>query len=239
MNIAGFSKLTLLDYPLVLSCEVFTQGCNLKCPYCHNSELINMVDKSNIDEKEIFEFLEKRKKILDGVVITGGEPTMQKGLIEFIKKIKQLGYKVKLDTNGFMPNVLKKLIDNNLIDYVAMDIKNSFEKYDITCGVKDIIIDNIKKSIEILKNSNISYEFRTTIIKEYHTKEDIFKILDIIGDSKYYLQNFEMSDNVIDKNLHGFTDYELISMQNIINLKYSNVKVRGIKYTQEGGKVYV
>lgn len=239
MNIAGFSKLTLLDYPNLLACEIFTQGCNMACPFCQNSELISITNNSNYSEELIFEYLRLRKKILDGVVITGGEPTMQPDLINFIKKIKEMGYKVKLDTNGFRPNVLKELLDKNLIDYVAMDIKNSFEKYDITCGVKNLIIENIKKSIEILKCSNINYEFRTTIIKEYHTKEDILKILDIIGDSKYYLQNFEMSDNVLDKSLHGFTDYELISMQNIINLKYSNVKVRGIRYAQEGGKVYV
>lgn len=239
MNIAGFSKLTLLDYPNLLACEIFTQGCNMACPFCQNSELISITNNSNYSEELIFEYLRLRKKILDGVVITGGEPTMQPDLINFIKKIKEMGYKVKLDTNGFRPNILKELLDKNLIDYVAMDIKNSFEKYDITCGVKNLIIENIKKSIEILKCSNINYEFRTTIIKEYHTKEDILKILDIIGDSKYYLQNFEMSDNVLDKSLHGFADYELISMQNIINLKYSNVEIRGIRYAQEGGKVYV
>ena len=239
MLISGFSKLTLLDFPGVLSCEIFTQGCNMRCPFCQNSSLIDFNSESNYTEEEILNYLEKRKKILDGIVITGGEPTIQKDLIKFIQKVKNLGYKVKLDTNGFRPSVLKELLDQNLLDYVAMDIKNSFEKYDITCGVKNIVIENIKKSIEILKNSNIKYEFRTTIIKEYHTKQDILKILDIIGNSRYYLQNFEVSSDVIDKSLHGFSDYELIEMENLLNLKYHNVEVRGIKYTKEGGKVYV
>lgn len=239
MKISGFSKLTLLDFPGVIACEIFTQGCNLKCPFCQNSSLIDMNDSYNYTEEEIIDFLERRKKILDGIVITGGEPTVQKDLVRFIQDVKNLGYKVKLDTNGFRPNILKELLDKNLLDYVAMDIKNSFEKYDITCGMKNLVIENIKKSIEILKNSNIKYEFRTTIIKEYHTKQDILKILDIIGNSKYYLQNFEMSSDVIDKNLHGFTDYELMEMESLLNLKYSNVEVRGIKYAKEGGKIYV
>ena len=239
MLISGFSKLTLLDFPGVVSCEIFTQGCNLRCPFCQNSSLIDNNGDFNYTEEEILDFLERRKKILDGIVITGGEPTMQKDLVRFIEYVKKLGYKVKLDTNGFRPSVLKELIDKKLVDYVAMDIKNSFEKYDITCGMKNLVIENVKRSIEILKSSNINYEFRTTIIKEYHTKEDILKILDVIGNSNYYLQNFEMSEDVIDKNLHGFNDYELIEMENLLNLKYHNVEVRGIKYTKEGGKIYV
>lgn len=239
MKISGFSKLTLLDFPGVMACEIFTQGCNIRCPFCQNSSLIEMNDNYNYTEEEVMDYLERRKKILDGIVITGGEPTVQKDLVRFIQDVKNLGYKVKLDTNGFRPTVLKELLDKNLLDYVAMDIKNSFEKYNITCGMKSIAIENVKKSIEILKNSNIKHEFRTTIIKEYHTKQDILKILDIIGDSKYYLQNFEMSADVIDKNLHGFSDYELMQMEDLLNLKYHNVEIRGIKYTKEGGKIYV
>ena len=239
MKISGFSKLTLLDFPGVMAFEIFTQGCNIRCPFCQNSSLIEMNDNYNYTEEEVMDYLERRKKILDGIVITGGEPTVQKDLVRFIQDVKNLGYKVKLDTNGFRPTVLKELLDKNLLDYVAMDIKNSFEKYNITCGMKSIAIENVKKSIEILKNSNIKHEFRTTIIKEYHTKQDILKILDIIGDSKYYLQNFEMSADVIDKNLHGFSDYELMQMEDLLNLKYHNVEIRGIKYTKEGGKIYV
>lgn len=239
MKIAGFSKLTLLDYPKVLSCEIFTQGCNFKCPFCQNSLLIPNTDNEEYKEEDILNYLIKRKKILEGIVITGGEPTMQKDLISFIRKVKDIGYKVKLDTNGFRPSVLKELINNHLVDYVAMDIKNSFEKYNITSGIKNIVIDNIKESIKILKNSDIDYEFRTTIIREYHTKEDIMKILDIVGDSKYYIQNFELSENVIDHSLHGFTDYELKEMQKLIDINYKNVTVRGIRYENEGGKIYV
>ena len=239
MKISGFSKLTLLDYPGKLSCEIFTQGCNIRCPFCQNSSLIDINGEHYYEDEEILEYLEKRKKILEGIVITGGEPTMQKDLVEFITKVKKIGYKVKLDTNGFRPTVLKELLDKKLIDYVAMDIKNSFEKYDVTCGMKNLVIENVKKSIEILKSSHIDHEFRTTIIKEYHTKQDILKILDVIGDSKYYLQNFEMSEDVIDKSLHGFSEYELIEMENLLNLKYNNVEIRGIRYEKEGGKVYV
>ncbi len=239
MLISGFSKLTLLDFPGVMACEIFTQGCNIRCPFCQNSSLIDNNGNFNYTEEEVMDYLERRKKILDGIVITGGEPTVQKDLVRFITDVKKLGYKVKLDTNGFRPTILKELIDKKLVDYVAMDIKNSFEKYNVTCGMKNLVIDNVKKSIEILKNSNIKYEFRTTIIKEFHTKQDILKILDVIGDSKYYLQNFEVSSDVIDKSLHGFSNYELIEMESLLNLKYHNVEVRGIRYTKEGGKVYV
>ena len=240
MLISGFSKLTLIDFPGgVIACEIFTQGCNMKCPFCQNSSLIDNNGNYNYTEEEIIDYLERRKKIIDGVVITGGEPTLQKDLIKFITDIKKVGYKVKLDTNGLRPNVLKELLDKNLLDYVAMDIKNSFEKYDITCGVKNILIENIKRSIEILKHSNIDHEFRTTLIKEYHTKEDILKILDVIGNSKYYLQNFELSNDVIDKSLHGFNDYELIEMERLLESRNTNIQIRGIKYAEEGGKVYV
>lgn len=239
MKISGFSKLTLLDYPKTLACEIFTQGCNFKCPFCQNSPLIKNEDTGLYSEEDVLNYLTKRKNILEGIVITGGEPTMQNDLIDFIKKVKVLGYKVKLDTNGFRPNIIEKLINANLVDYVAMDIKNSLEKYNTTCGLKNMMIDNIRKSINILKNSNIEHEFRTTIIKEYHTKEDILKILELVGDSNYYLQNFEMSENVIDKTLHGFTNIELLDMQHLIDINHKNVTIRGIRYENEGGKIYV
>lgn len=232
MNISGFNKLTLLDYPNKLAAIIFTQGCNFDCPFCQNSLLIHNSCESIIGEEEVLSYLEKRKNILDGVVISGGEPTLQKNLISFIRKIKKLGYSVKLDTNGFRPNVLQKLLDLNLIDYVAMDIKNTFSKYHMTCGIEKIAIENIKKSIEILKNSNIAYEFRTTIIKEHHSIDDIKSILSVIGDSSYYLQNFEDSEYVKDKSLHGFSDLELLEFSRIHDI-YSNLFVRGISYTRE------
>lgn len=229
MIIDGFQKLTLLDYPSNISCIIFTRGCNLKCPFCHNSPLVLNKSKSlgEFSEEEIFEYLIKRKKVLDGVVISGGEPLLQKDIKEFITKIKNLGYKVKLDTNGTSPDKLKELIDNNLIDYVAMDIKNSFDKYPQTCG-KKINIDLIKQSINILKNSNIDYEFRTTIVKEFHTLKDIEFILKLISGSKYYIQNFEDGENVINSNLHSFTNDELHEINNKLINKFSNYSIRNL-----------
>ena len=229
MLVAGMEKITLLDYPEKLACIIFTQGCNFKCPFCQNSDLIKCNQKGNISEEEVFEYLNKRKNVLDGVVITGGEPTIQKDLKEFIKKVKELGLLVKLDTNGFRPDILEDLINDNLIDYVAMDIKNSLEKYSETSGIKNINTQNILKSIAIIKMSNINHEFRTTIIKEHHDNKDIENILKIIGhNSKYYLQNFKNSEYVLDKSLHGFSDEELKEMQEYFRDEWKNVIIRGL-----------
>ena len=190
MIIDGFQKLTLLDFPETMACILFTKGCNLRCPFCHNGPLVlNNEKKGLITEEEIFEYLKKRKKILDGVVISGGEPLLQKDIKRFIVDIKKLGYKIKLDTNGTSPELLKELIDESLIDYVAMDIKNIFEKYPKITGCKNVNVDNIMKSIEILKEEIIDYEFRTTVVKEFHNINDIKTILNYIGDSKYFIQN--------------------------------------------------
>ena len=227
MNIAGVQKVTLLDYPGKVACEIFTQGCNFECPFCQNSSLIPITNTGEFSEEEIFEYLNLRKNILDGVVITGGEPTVQKDLKEFIKKIKDLGLLVKLDTNGGNPKVLQELIDEDLVDYVAMDIKNIFNKYNITAG-KKINLDNIKKSIEILKASKIDYEFRTTIIKEMHSLDDIISICKLVGDAKYYLQNFEDSENVIDHSLHGFSREELLFIDKYLKDVFPNVEIRAL-----------
>lgn len=227
MNIAGVQKVTLLDYPGKVACEIFTQGCNFECPFCQNSGLIPITNTGEFSEEEIFEYLNLRKNILDGVVITGGEPTVQKDLKGFIKKIKDLGLLVKLDTNGGNPKVLQELIDEDLVDYVAMDIKNIFNKYNITAG-KKINLDNIKKSIEILKASKIDYEFRTTIIKEMHSLDDIVSICKLVGNAKYYLQNFEDSENVIDHSLHGFSREELLFIDKYLKDLFPNVEIRAL-----------
>ena len=227
MNIAGVQKVTLLDYPGKVACEIFTQGCNFECPFCQNSSLIPITNTGEFSEEEIFEYLTLRKNILDGVVITGGEPTVQKDLKSFIKKIKDLGLLVKLDTNGGNPKVLQELIDEDLVDYVAMDIKNIFNKYNITAG-KKINLDNIKKSIEILKASKIDYEFRTTIIKEMHSLDDIVSICKLVGNAKYYLQNFEDSENVIDHSLHGFSREELLFIDKYLKDVFPNVEIRAL-----------
>jgi len=229
MVISGMQKLTLLDYPDKLSCIIFTQGCNFRCPFCHNSELIDC-DKycERIDEEEVLKYLEKRKNLLDGVCISGGEPLLQKDLESFIKKIKNMGLKVKLDTNGSNPLKLKRLIDNKLIDYVAMDIKNDFVNYNDTSGV-NANLDNIKKSINIITNSLIEYEFRTTIVKQFHDVKQIEKIINYIGpNAKYYIQNYKDCSSVLQKDLEGFNNEELVNMKNILTVKYPNVVIRGI-----------
>lgn len=225
--IEGLQKVTLLDFPKKVACTIFTKGCNFNCSFCQNSSLIPC-DKGKISEDEIFEYLNKRKNILDGVVITGGEPLVQKDIKCFIKKIKDLGLLVKLDTNGSNPKVLKELIDENLIDYVAMDIKNIFLKYKMTVG-KNILLKNIEESINILKNSNIDYEFRTTIVKELHTIDDLRKICEYIGNKcKYYLQNFEDSEDVINHSLHGFSHDELLMINDNLKDSFPNMEIRAL-----------
>ena len=225
MIIGGFQKTTLLDFPNHVACIIFTKGCNFRCPFCQNSTLIGINHEDEITEEYIFDYLIKRQGILDGVVITGGEPTVQKDLKEFIKKIRKLGYKVKLDTNGYNPVVLKELIDENLLDYVAMDIKQTVEKYHIVAG-KIINTDFILESIKILEESNVKHEFRTTIIKEYHTIDDIIEITSYFNKgTPYYLQNFKNSSNVLDKSLHGFESFELEKINTCV-LENRKIKIR-------------
>ena len=230
MKIDGFEKLTLLDYPEHIACIIFTRGCNLRCPFCHNSSILEFNDTdSKFSEDEIFEYLEQRKNILDGVCITGGEPLLQTDIKDFIKKIKSYNLKVKLDTNGTNYLKLKELIDENLVDYVAMDIKNTFDKYPVTAGINELQIENIKKSINLLKKGSVDYEFRTTIVKDFHEFEDIENICKLVGkDSKYYLQNFIDGDNVLENGLKGFSDDELKSLKNDLEINYSNVTIRGL-----------
>ena len=230
MRIAGYEKVSVQDYPDHVSCIIFTQGCNMRCPYCQNSTLIPIDSNANlIDEDEIFEYIERRKNLIDGVTISGGEPTLQRNLKDFIKKVKQIsGLDIKLDTNGTNYQLLKELIDEGLVDYVAMDIKNSMEKYGVTSGISSINKDNILKSIELLKQGSIDYEFRTTIIAEHHDLQDIYEIIKLVDGSKYYLQNFKMSENVIDKNLTGYSD-EKLKLWNEILKDYKNLFIRGIE----------
>lgn len=226
MNIIdGFDKLTLLNYPDKVACTIFTKGCNFKCPFCHNSSLISL-DKENDKYKEVISYLNKRKGILDGVCITGGEPLIHKSTKDLIKEIKEMGFLVKLDTNGSNPSLLKELIDEKLIDYVAMDIKNTFDKYEMTIGCKTNI-DNIKMSIDVIESSNIDYEFRTTIVKELHTFDDIKSIVNMLDNkSKYYIQNFRNSDGVLNKKLNGFKIEELENLQK--EIKNKNVYFRDL-----------
>ncbi len=203
--IGGFQKTSLLDFPQKISCIVFTQMCNFHCGYCHNPELNEKKD-AVIDLETFFSFLESRKGKLDGVVITGGEPTLQKGLYQFIFDIKNMGFCVKLDTNGSNPKVLKNLIEDNLIDYVAMDIKAPMDKYHDVIKNK-IPLDNIYQSIQILLGNKVDYEFRTTVVKEQLDFGDFEKIGDLIkGAKKYYLQKFVPS-KTIDEAFLNYSTY--------------------------------
>lgn len=226
MRIAGFQKLTLLDFPNKVSCIIFTQGCNYKCPYCHNSGLLGC-DINLIDEEEIFAYLNKRKGVIDGIVISGGEPTIQKDLMIFMKRVKELGFLVKLDTNGSNPDVVRNIIDENLVDYIAMDIKNTLGEYKDVTDVKPNV-EKLKESIELIKNSNVDHEFRTTIIKNIHDVESIKKICSYVDGNKMFLQNFEKSENVLGKHLEPFSKEELIQINKEMKGIYPNVKVRGI-----------
>ena len=229
MKIMGIQKLTLLDFPGKMACTIFTGGCNFRCPFCHNAGLV--VDCSGdaaISEEEFFQFLQKRKGILNGVCITGGEPTLQKDLEAFIKKIKEEGFLVKLDTNGYRPDVLKDLVDKGLIDYVAMDIKNSPTRYSETAGV-DIDMDKINESVEFLKSGSVPYEFRTTIVKELHTEKDIQDIgVWIEGTPRYYLQGFEDSGNLICDGYSSCEKEKMLEFLGIVRQYVPYAETRGI-----------
>lgn len=228
MKIAGYEKLSLQDFPNQISCIIFTQGCNIRCPFCQNSTLIPMDANNLISEDEIFDYLNLRKNIISGVTISGGEPTLQPDLENFIDKVKDLKLKVKLDTNGLNTKLLEKLIENQKIDYVAMDIKNSLNKYSLTSGVAKINMQNILNSIELLKKGKVDYEFRTTIINEFHTLQDIIEIIKLVGNSNYYLQNFKNSEYVLDKTLTSFTEEKLVLWNEILK-EYPNVYIRGMQ----------
>lgn len=227
MKISGLQKLTLLDYPGKMACTVFTYGCNFRCPFCHNALLVTEENSDNISEDEFFAFLKKRQGILDGVCISGGEPTLQEDLAEFIAKVKALGYSVKLDTNGTNPVLLQKLISETLVDYVAMDIKNSPAKYDMTCGCKTDT-DTIKKSVALIKESGIEHEFRTTTVRELHSYADFSEIADWIKGSRYFLQHFEDSGNLIGENLSAFSKEEMAEIAENIKNILPDVQLRGV-----------
>lgn len=229
MRISGFQKMTLLDFPGKVAATVFTYGCNLRCPFCHNASLVVGKNDVTFTEDEILSYLSKRQGLLDGVCITGGEPLLQAGITDFIKKIKELGYAVKLDTNGCYPEKLKEVVNAGLVDYVAMDIKNCPEKYAETVGIKDFDFSPIKESIEILIGSGLDFEFRTTIVKELHTVEDIKSLaLTIKGAKKYFLQNFVDSGDIIGEGLTAHDRSVLEQMQLAAQDIVENVEIRGI-----------
>ena len=232
MKIGGLQKLTLLDYPEHVACTVFTWGCNFRCPYCHNSSLVlsdRMSGEELIDEEELFRFLKKRQGLLDGVAITGGEPLVQPDIKEFIKKVRDLGYLVKLDTNGSFPDRLRELLDEHLVDYAAMDIKYDIDGYSKVCGLLNPPVDKLKESVAILKSSGIPYEFRTTVMDEVHNEEVMAKIADLIeGTDRYFLQKFEDSGELIEEGkYHTPSEEKMKSLLRVVRKKVPSAKIRG------------
>ena len=230
MRIQGLQKTTLLDYPEKVACAVFTAGCNFRCPFCHNASLVvNIPDESEITEEAFFSFLKKRQGILDGVCVTGGEPLLQPGIEDFIYKIKELGYAVKLDTNGSFPEKLRYLVEEKLVDYVAMDIKNSLDAYDATTGTDGRFLEAIEESVAFLKEGKVPYEFRTTVTKDFHTREHFEKIGQWIqGAEKYFLQFFVDSGDLIDSKICGCDEEEMKEFLSTVKTYVPNVRLRGI-----------
>ena len=230
MKIRGLQKLSMVDFPGKLAATVFTGGCNLRCPFCHNALLVTRLQESPVlDNGEVLQFLASRRGFLDGVVLSGGEPLMQTGVVDFLSKVRKLGFSIKVDTNGCYPDVLSEIISKGLADYVAMDIKNSPDKYAQTVGIPNFSLDNIKRSIKLLQSSGIDYEFRTTVVREFHTADDIAAIAKWIQDAPhYYLQNFEDSGNLISGGLHGFSADEMQILADSAAIYQKNIQIRGL-----------
>ena len=229
MIIKGIQKLTLLDFPGRVACTIFTAGCNFRCPFCHNASLVLGADTptGTIPTEELFAFLEARRGRLTGICISGGEPTLQPDLEDFIRRVRALGYAVKLDTNGYRPEVLARLISEGLVDYIAMDIKSSREGYSRLAGVP-VDIDKIEQSVRIIMHSGVPYEFRTTVIGDLHTEEDFHKMADWLeGAENFYLQGFIDSGDVISGELHGYDKSEMINLLNVMKMKIPSAKIRG------------
>lgn len=230
MKISGLQKLTLLDFPDRTACTVFLGGCNFRCPFCHNSSLVlGAGEGENIPEEEFFAFLENRKNRLDGVAITGGEPLITDETENFIEKIKSMGHAVKLDTNGAFPERLRRLIGKGLVDYVAMDIKNSPHKYAKTIGLPSAPLGKIEESIRILMSGKVGFEFRTTLVKGFHTEDDIETIGKwISGAERWYLQAFKDSGDLISGGLCGFERDEYLRFLDIARRFVPNAQLRGV-----------
>jgi pyruvate formate lyase activating enzyme len=230
MQIYGLNKLTLLDYPEHLAATIFCGGCNLRCPFCQNASLVTKLQTQVVHPTdEILDYLKKRRGTLEGVCITGGEPTIYEDLPDFIKKLKDLGYNVKLDTNGTNPAMLKALIEDKLIDYVAMDIKNSPDKYPVTTGIYNLQLKLVEESVSFLLSSVPAYEFRTTIVKEYHTEDDMLAIGKWIeGAHAYFLQGFQDTGDLILPGLHPHSKETMQLFLNLVKPYVKQVSLRGI-----------
>ena len=217
MLINGFQKLTLLDFPGHTACTVFTGGCNMRCPFCHNASLVLRVSQQEtVREEDVFSFLKKRQGLLDGVCVTGGEPTLQPDLPEFLAKLRELGYQTKLDTNGLRPDVLEAVLERGLADYIAMDIKSSRERYAAVCGMEDVDIGKIERSTGLLMNGKTPFEFRTTVVRELHGEADFEAIGKwLSGAQRFFLQQFKDSGDLV---AGGFTPYSAEEMKRMLEI---------------------
>ena len=233
IKIGGLQKMTMLDYPGKVAATIFTGGCNFKCPFCHNRDLVFVPDRYEfLDPDDVLTYLGKRKKILDGVCITGGEPLMQDDLQNFIAEIKKMGYLVKLDTNGYFPDRLAKICETGMVDYIAMDVKNSKDRYYETVGLNaDVFrIKQIEASVKYLKASPIEHEFRTTVVREFHTMDDLVKIAKWIqGSEHYYLQQYTESANVIQPGWSAYSKQEMLELLAAVQKYVPSAELRGVK----------
>ena len=226
MDFVGLEKLSLVDYDEKIACTLFMEGCNFRCPFCHNAQLVNKTNNNIIPWDDVLAFLNRRKGIMDAVVITGGEPTLMDDLEDKIIQIKKIGYEVKLDTNGTNPKLIKKLVNKNLIDYIAMDIKGSLDNYNDVSGT-NVNLKNIQETISFLINSNIDYEFRTTLIEEFHDIDTIEKIGKMIcGAKKYRLQKFIDSDTCIKRGLHPVSKENALQMKDVLSKYINDIELR-------------
>ena len=226
MKISGIQKLTLLDYPGKVACTIFTPGCNLRCPFCHNASLVfSCADE--IGEESVLSFLRKRVGVLDGICVTGGEPLLQKDIADFLRKVKALGYLVKLDTNGTFPDRLQPLLEEKLVNYVAMDIKASPDNYDNATGVVTDL-EKVRRSMALLKESGVAHEFRTTTVKGIHTAADFEAIAQWLkGEDRFFIQQYKVADDMIGDPFESFTKEELDTFAAIVAKTVSQVAVRG------------
>ena len=229
MAIVGIDKLSLLDYEDKVSVVLFSQACNMRCPFCHNGEAILGASKEDeIDFNEILEFLKTRKGLIDAVVFSGGEPTLEPDLKVKIKAVRDLGFLIKLDTNGTNPEIVENLLDEGLVDYVAMDIKNCPNLYAETCGLKFINVEDIKKSISIIMSKAPDYEFRTTLVKEFHERMDYEAFLNLIkGAKRLFLQKFVDREGCIKKGLHEVSIEEANKLRDYLITGIKEVTLRG------------
>lgn len=231
MQICGLQKLSMVDFPGKLAATVFTGGCNLRCPFCHNAPLVTHVQTTpTLSEKEVLRFLKQRQKLLDGVVLSGGEPLLQPRAADFLQAVRNLGFAVKLDTNGCYPDALEDILSRGLVDYIAMDIKNSQEKYGLTVGVPDLDLSPILHSIDLIRSSGVDYEFRTTVVRELHTAADLRSIGDWLqGSARYALQKFVDSGDLVGNiPFHAHSDQELQAMLEALRPYFGQVLLRGV-----------